>query len=136
MRGAETMLARGDAARELPRLGGMARADGVAIVSERYWAFARTDGTLTTGEMPQLPTWLRRIPLVRGVARLGLSLAPMLRPRGISSRRERYVLGTILCSPWLLLAVPHAWRSWAGGVMTLGFLVWLLRGPTLRLHGA
>ncbi len=26
----------------LPRLGGMARANGVVIVSERYWAFAGT----------------------------------------------------------------------------------------------
>jgi uncharacterized protein YqhQ len=113
----------------------MARADGVAIVSERYWAFARTDGTLSTGDMPKLTPWLRRIPLVRGVARLSLSLAPMLRPRGIATRRERVVLAVLLLSPWLLLAVPGAWRSWSGAAMTLGFLVWLLRGPTLRLHG-
>jgi hypothetical protein len=114
----------------------MARADGVAIVSERYWAFARTDGSLLTGDMPSLPTWLRRIPLARGVARLGLSLAPMLRSRGISSGRERLVLLVLLTSPWLLLGVPGAWRSWAGAAMTIGFLLWLLRGPTLRLHGA
>src|SRR4051812_8399060 len=113
----------------------MARADGVAIVSERYWAFAKTDGTLATGDMPELFPWLRRIPLVRGVARLSLSLAPMLRPRGIASRRERVVLAIVLLSPWLLLAVPGAWRSWSGAAMTLGFLIWLLRGPTLRLHG-
>jgi uncharacterized protein YqhQ len=32
--------------------------------------------------------------------------------------------------------VPEQWRSWVGGAMTLAFLGWLLRGPTLRLHGA
>ena len=36
----------------LPRLGGMARANGVVIVSERYWAFAGTDGSLREGRMP------------------------------------------------------------------------------------
>jgi uncharacterized protein YqhQ len=129
------ILARADALPELPRIGGMARADGVAIVSERYWAFARTDGTLSTGDMPTIAPWLQRLPLVRGVARLGLSLAPMLRPRGIASGRERLVLAIILLSPWLLLAIPGVWRSWAGAAMTLGFLAWLLRGATLRLHG-
>ena len=34
------LLARADAALALPRLGGMARPNGVVIVSERYWAFA------------------------------------------------------------------------------------------------
>src|SRR3954467_15004445 len=135
MHEAPSVLARADALTELPRLGGMARADGVAIVSERYWAFAKTDGTLATGDMPKLPAWLRQIPLLRGIARLGLSPAPMLRPRGIASGRERVVLAIVLLSPWLLLAVPGAWRSWSGAAMTLGFLVWLLRGPTLRLHG-
>jgi uncharacterized protein YqhQ len=129
------ILARADALDDLPRLGGMARADGVAIVSERYWAFARTDGTVSTGEMPTIAPWLRRIPLVRGVARLSLSLAPMLRPRGIASGRERLSLAVVLLSPWLLLAVPGAWRGWMGAALTLGFLVWLLRGATLRLHG-
>jgi uncharacterized protein YqhQ len=128
-------LSRADTLTELPRLGGMARADGVAIVSERYWAFARTDGTLTTGDMPSIAPWIRHIPLVRGVARLSLSLAPMLRPRGIASGRERIVLAIVLLSPWLLLAVPGAYRGWAGAAMTVGFLVWLLRGPTLWLHG-
>ena len=46
MNAAPSILARADALTDLPRLGGMARADGVAIVSERYWAFAKTDGTL------------------------------------------------------------------------------------------
>ena len=30
----------------------MARPDGVVIVSERFWAFAGTDGSLRTGEIP------------------------------------------------------------------------------------
>jgi hypothetical protein len=90
---------------------------------------------MSTGDMPTIAPWIRRIPLVRGVARLTLSLAPMLRPRGIASGRERIVLAVVLLSPWLLLAVPNAYRGWSGAAMTLGFLVWLLRGPTLRLHG-
>ena len=40
------VLRRADEAAELPRLGGMARANGVVVVSERYWAFASSDGEL------------------------------------------------------------------------------------------
>src|SRR5438132_4821129 len=39
-----SMLRKADEASDLPRLGGMARADGVVIASERFWAFARRDG--------------------------------------------------------------------------------------------
>ena len=39
----------------LPRLGGMARPNGVVIVSERYWAFAGIDGSLREGRMPHPP---------------------------------------------------------------------------------
>ena len=45
-------LERADSAATLPRLGGMARPNGVVIVSERFWAFAGTDGSLRTGEIP------------------------------------------------------------------------------------
>ena len=38
------VLERADRTAELPRLGGMATPDGVAIVSEEHWAFARVDG--------------------------------------------------------------------------------------------
>ena len=46
------VLARADDQPELPRLGGMARPDGVVVVSPRYWAFARVDGTVHEGTMP------------------------------------------------------------------------------------
>ena len=49
------MLRAVDAALALPRLGGMARPNGVVIVSERYWAFAGIDGSLREGRMPQPP---------------------------------------------------------------------------------
>ena len=39
------LLRRGDSAFALPKLGGMARPNGVVIVSERYWAFAGTSAT-------------------------------------------------------------------------------------------
>ena len=40
------LLARADAAPALPKLGGMARPNGVVIVSERHWAFATVAGEL------------------------------------------------------------------------------------------
>ncbi len=71
------MLRRADETPDLPRLGGMARTDGVVIASERFWAFARRDGSITEGAMPSPPAFFRRIPLVRGLLRLGLALAPL-----------------------------------------------------------
>ena len=57
----------------------MARANGVVIVSERYWAFAGTDGSLREGRMPVAPRALRAIPLARGLMRLAGSLSPLFR---------------------------------------------------------
>src|SRR5437870_1376508 len=37
----------------------MARANGVVIVSERFWAFAGVDGSLREGRMPSAPRPLR-----------------------------------------------------------------------------
>src|SRR5947199_101132 len=53
------VLDRADRTASLPRLGGMARADGVVIVRERYWAFAGVDGSLREGRMPAPPNALR-----------------------------------------------------------------------------
>jgi hypothetical protein len=39
------LLRTADRALSLPRLGGMARPNGVVIVSERHWAFAGVDGS-------------------------------------------------------------------------------------------
>jgi hypothetical protein len=130
------LLQRADAAAALPRLGGMARPDGVVIVSERFWAFAGRDGSLREGEMPKLPALIQRIPLARGLLRLGLSLAPLLRRRGVAGRKERPFLLVVLLAPFLLVFLPEAVRLPVGLGATLLLAAWLLRGRTLRLHGA
>jgi hypothetical protein len=130
------MLARADAAVVLPRLGGMARPNGVVIVSERHWAFAGRDGTLREGTMPTLPGWVHRVPLARGLARLGLSLAPLFRRSGVAGRREKPFLLAALLAPFLLFVLPGPWRTPVGLAATLVLAVWMLRGRTLRLHGA
>jgi hypothetical protein len=114
----------------------MARPDGVVIVSERYWAFAGRDGSLREGEMPSLPEWLHRIPLARGLARLGLSLAPLFRRSGIAGRRERPLLLLALLAPFLLFVLPDGLRTPVGLAATVALAAWMLRGRTLRLHGA
>jgi hypothetical protein len=131
-----SIFARADAAASLPRLGGMARPDGVVIVSERYWAFAGRDGTLREGTMPTLPSWVHRVPLARGLARLGLSLAPLFRRSGVAGRREKPFLLAALLAPILLFVLPGPWRTPVGIAGTLALAVWMLRGRTLRLHGA
>lgn len=130
------MLDRADASSALPRLGGMARPDGVVIVSERFWAFAGRDGTLREGEMPSPPAWVERVPLARGLLRLSASLSPLLRRSGVAGRRERPLLVAALLAPFLLVFLPEALRLPVGLVATLGLAAWMLRGRTLRLHGA
>jgi hypothetical protein len=114
----------------------MARPDGVVIVSERHWAFAGWDGSLREGSMPSLPEWVHRIPMARGLARLGLSLAPLFRRAGVAGRREKPFLIAALLAPFLLFVLPGPWRTPVGLVATLGLAAWMLRGRTLRLHGA
>jgi uncharacterized protein YqhQ len=135
---AETLelLRRGDAALALPKLGGMARPNGVVIVSERYWAFAATDGSLREGRMPHPPEWANRLPLVRGLARLFASLAPLFKRTGIARRRERWLLLAALLGPFAFVLLPGAWATAAGVAVTLGLLMTLLRGRALNLHGA
>ncbi|TMK78881.1 MAG: hypothetical protein E6G45_04640, partial [Actinobacteria bacterium] len=83
----------------LPLLGGMARPDGVVIASERFFAFAGRDGSVLEGEMPRVPTFMRRLPLLRGLARLTLSVSPLLRRDGVAGRRERLLLTGVLLAP-------------------------------------
>ncbi|HEY3070663.1 MAG TPA: DUF1385 domain-containing protein [Gaiellaceae bacterium] len=128
------MLVEADTQPKLPRLGGMARPNGVVIVSERYWAFAGDDGSIREGEMPR--TALSRVPLLRGLVKLGAALSPLFRHSGVAGGREKPVLAVLLVAPLGFVFLPGevAWAAWA--VATAGLVLWLFRGRTLRLHGA
>jgi hypothetical protein len=114
----------------------MARPNGVVIVSERYWAFSGVDGTLLEGRMPELPAAVRRVPLLRGLAKLVLAFAPVMRRSGPTKRLERAGLLAALFVPFGLVLVSQAAALAAGFALTT-VLFWLLfRGRTLALHGA
>jgi hypothetical protein len=114
----------------------MARAEGVVIVSERFWAFAGTDGSLREGTMPSPPNSLRAIPLARGLVRLSASLSPLFRRQGVARKRERIFLLAAIVTPLALAFAPSWIGLIAGLVTTVALLCWLLRGRTLYLHGA
>jgi uncharacterized protein YqhQ len=130
------LLHKADLALSLPRLGGMARPNGVVIVSERHWAFAGVDGSLREGPMPHPPESLQRLPLARGLVRLWASLAPVLRPGGVAPSRERYLIITALLAPLGLAFVGGPWSTAAGIALSLILLFTILRGRALHLHGA
>jgi uncharacterized protein YqhQ len=130
------ILARADRTERLPTMGGMARPNGVVIVSERYWAFAGVDGSLREGVMASRAPVLRKIPLVRGLAKLAGALSPVFRRRGVTRPRERALLAFALVAPFLFFLLPEALRLPAGIALASGLVLWLLRGRTLRLHGA
>jgi uncharacterized protein YqhQ len=136
MDAAAELLKRADAALSLPRLGGMARPNGVVIVSERRWAFAGVDGSLREGKMPHPPEVLQRLPLARGLVRLWSSLAPVLRPGGVAPSRERWLIVTALLAPLGLAFVGGPWSTGAGIALSLILLFTILRGRALHLHGA
>jgi uncharacterized protein YqhQ len=131
-----SVLGTADEAASLPRLGGMARADGVVIASERFWAFARRDGSVREGVMPSPPAFCRRVPIVRGLVRLGLALAPLFRGSGVARRRERALLAIALLGPFALYLLPSTARLPLTAAIAAVLVVWLLRGRTLFLHGA
>jgi uncharacterized protein YqhQ len=133
---AVALLERSDQTSALPRLGGMARADGVVIVSERHWAFAGVDGSLREGSMPRPARRMRHVPLVRGLVRLGASLSPLFRGTGVAPRRERWFLAAAIFAPLALVFAPHTVSLVGGLATTLALIGWLLRGRTLYLHGA
>jgi hypothetical protein len=131
------VLRQADATAELPRLGGLARPDGVAIVSERIWCFSSgAGGPLRTRAMPAAPVALGRLPFVRGLVKLALALAPLLSRQGAARPRERAVLLAALLAPVPLALTPGSYRGAILGAVTVAALAWMLRGPTLRLHGA
>jgi Protein of unknown function (DUF1385) len=132
----QQLLARADGASALPRLGGMARPNGVVIVSERYWAFASTDGDLHEGTMPSRGGTAARTPLLRGLLQLAASLTPLVRGRGVARARERLLLLAALVLPFFLFALPERYELPTGAALTILLIAWLMRGRTLRLHGA
>ena len=129
-------LARADAETRLPRLGGMARPNGVVIVSERYWAFAGVDGSLREGETTAPPRLLRRVPLVRGLMRLAAAIAPIVRKRGVVRARERWFLIVAILGSFAFFLLPGRLELIAGLALILVMLRWITRGRTLHLHGA
>src|SRR5439155_5984651 len=129
-------LEQGDLALTAPRLGGMARAGGVVIVSQRYWAYAGVDGSLKEGRMPQPPRTLRAIPLARGLVRLAASLSPLFKRTGVARGRERFFLAFAILAPLALVFTPNWIGMSVGALTTVALLGWLLRGRTLYLHGA
>jgi uncharacterized protein YqhQ len=129
------LLARADRASFVPRLGGMARPDGVVIVSERYWALAGRAG-LRTGAMPRQPRMLRHVPFVRGLARLASSLAPVFKGRAAASPRVRALLGIVVLASVLAPALPSPGANAVMIAVALAMLAVLFRGRTLSLHGA
>ena len=130
------VLARTDASSHVPRLGGMARPNGVVIVSERFWAFAGKSGELHEGVMPVRRSRAARVPIVRGLLRLVGAMTPLLRGRGVAGRRERSFLLLALAAPLLFFLLPEPIQLVAGVSVSVALLAWLLRGRTLRLHGA
>lgn len=133
--GLAAVLARADST-ALPLLGGMARPDGVVIASERYFAFAGRDGSLLEGDMPPLPGLLARVPLLRGLAKLAMSVSPLLRRDGVAGTRERILLTVVLLAPLFFVFLSGTVTLVAGLLMTGGMLAWILRGRTVYLHGA
>lgn len=129
-------LARADAQAKLPRLGGMARPNGVVIVSERFWAFAGADGSLREGTMNPAPHMLRHVPLIRGLLRLAAAISPLMRREGVVRGRERAFIGIVLLASFGFFVLPDRLELPAGVLLTLGMLVWIMRGRTLHLHGA
>jgi uncharacterized protein YqhQ len=134
---APDLFQRADGAAALPRLGGMARPNGVVIVSERFWAFAGVDGTVTEGRMPQAAEFLNRLPLARGLVRLVASLSPLFRRTGITKRRERWLIIAALVAPIGFAFLPSGpWSTVAGVSISIALVATILRGRALQLHGA
>jgi uncharacterized protein YqhQ len=130
------VLGQADATGSLPRMGGMARADGIVIASERFWAFAARDGSVREGAMPEPPSLLRRLPLLRGLVRLSSALTPLFRGAGVAGRSERLLLVGALLAPLSLIFLPESASLPLGIVTAVVLLGWMLRGRTLFLHGA
>jgi Protein of unknown function (DUF1385) len=114
----------------------MARPNGVVVVSERFWAFAARDGSVTHGQMPAARRAFRHVPLVRGLVKLAGALTPLARGRGVASGRERALLLAAVAAPAATFVLPDRLGVVVGVGLTAAMVGWLLRGRTLNLHGA
>jgi hypothetical protein len=131
------LLERADRSGLLPRLGGMARPNGIVIASDRFWAFASTTGEVREGTVATAPRWLSRVPLLRGLAQLGGALRPLAVGGGAAGGVERLFLLAAVVGPLLLLPLlPGPLELPVGLAVGLLLVAWLMRGRTLRLHGA
>jgi uncharacterized protein YqhQ len=114
----------------------MARPGGVMIASQRFWALARTDGTIVEGEMPGLPGYMSNVPILRGLARLACAFAPLATGTGVARRGERGLLGIALVVPIAAAFLSDRVQIMVALGLVAVLLAWLLRGKTLSLHGA
>jgi hypothetical protein len=130
------ILEAADRSSSLPRLGGMARPQGVFITSGRRWAFATLGGGVDEGASGRALERVRRVPIVRGLVRFGTSLAPVFAGRQGGTRRDRPVFALALALPLAFAFLPGTFATILGAATTAAFLVWLFRGRTLQLHGA
>ena len=105
-------------------------------MSGRFWAFARRDGGLAMGNVPQLPGLVSRIPVVRGLGRLVLAFVPLLAGSVSHRRGERLLVLGMVTAPLPLALLPSGAQLSAALTLSLLFLVWIMRGRTLFLHGA
>lgn len=135
------------------RVGGMAFGNGVLMRSKSYWAWARADGTITSGECPNLlaqhPRWNK--PLLRSF----LSLYEMLR-FGVQRQKENLRQDSLRMALWAviylavmfplaaLIDLPHD-RDLLGHALfqflSLGLGIWWVlgkgMGPSVwSYHGA
>jgi hypothetical protein len=79
---------------------------------------------------------LARVPLVRGLVKLALALRPLFAGGGSSGGKERLVLAAAVLAPLPATLLPHAWSHAVLVAASVGLVAWMLRGRTLRLHGA
>ena len=136
------------------QLGGMALRDGVLLQSERFWAAAvRSPGggvKVTSGEKPRLPArdGLQRVPLLRGLLRLGESLAVLPAVRRstggpVLPQEDPRLLAATAASAVATLALRSSRRGspllkeLAAAGVSLAPILLLLRDSRLaRYHGA
>ena len=136
------------------QLGGMALRDGVLLQSDGYWAAAvrEEDGgvKVVSGPKVQLPARdsLRRVPVVRGIVRLGEALAvlPAVRRRTgapvLPQEDPRLLAATAASAVATLVLRSARWgspvaRELAVAGLSLGPVLLALRDSRLsRYHGA